>query len=176
MDRAIQVRPASLDDAASIAAIYRPYVLNDAISFELEAPTAEEMAARIARTLQLGFPYIVATRDEIIAGYAYTSPFRTRAAYSATVESSIYVREDVQRQGVGRALLNELIRLSALGGKHQMIAVIADPLRNHPSVALHASLGFYQVGVLKNVGVKFGKAWDTLLMQRELSAWEAVVE
>jgi L-amino acid N-acyltransferase YncA len=165
----LHIRRVSRDDADPIAAIYRPHVLNGVTSFELEPPTPDEMAARISKILEHGFPYIVATIGGVLAGYAYASSFRPRDAYASTVENSVYVHPDFQRNGVGRALMQELIRLTVAGGKKAMIAVIADPSNNRASVALHESLGFDHVGIFIGIGEKFGKSWNVLMMQRQLS-------
>ena len=163
-----EIRSATPADAVQIAEIYRPYVEDSVTSFEVEAPVPDEITVRILKTQQQEFPYIVAAVGDEIAGYAYTSVFRARAAYRNTVECSVYVRADYQRRGIGKALLLELIRLSEASGKRQMIAVISDPEHSVASVTLHASLGFRGVGVFAEIGEKFGQQWDVLMMQRSL--------
>jgi L-amino acid N-acyltransferase YncA len=156
-------------DALAIAAIYAPNVLYDSVSFEMEAPDEEEILRRRAAILELGLPYLVAEIDGAIAGYAYASRFRPRAAYRITVESSVYVAERFRRLGVGRLLMRRLIELCADAGMREMIAVIANSSMSSASVALHRSLGFVDVGVLRGVGEKFGKTLDVLIMQKSLS-------
>jgi L-amino acid N-acyltransferase YncA len=165
----VQVRSAMAGDALAIAAIYAPNVLYDSVSFEMEAPDEEEILRRRAAILELGLPYLVAEIDGAIAGYAYASRFRPRAAYRITVESSVYVAERFRRLGVGRLLMRRLIELCADAGMREMIAVIANSSMSSASVALHRSLGFVDVGVLRGVGEKFGKTLDVLIMQKSLS-------
>ena len=97
------IRVAALDDAEELLKIYAPYVRETAITFEYEVPSPEEFRERIAHTLEK-YPYLVAEHDGKIVGYAYVSPFKERAAYAWAVETSIYVRREGRRQGVGRAL------------------------------------------------------------------------
>ncbi|AXC15025.1 GCN5-related N-acetyltransferase [Acidisarcina polymorpha] len=132
-------------------------------------PDPAEMLRRRAAVLDLGLPYIVAEIGGEIAGYAYASQFRPRAAYRFTVENSVYVAERHQRRGVARLLMRQLIEQCAAAGMREMIAVIADPSNSTASVALHRSLGFAEVGLLRGVGEKFGRALDVLLMQRSLT-------
>ena len=170
MESRVQVRAATPEDAFAIAAIYAPHVLRGTASFEVEAPDAEEILRRRAAILELGLPYLVAEIDGEIAGYAYASRFRPRAAYRFTAENSVYVAERFQRHGVARLLMQRLMELCANAGIREMIAVIADPSISLPSVTLHHSLGFREVGVLSGVGEKFGRALDVLMMQRSLTS------
>jgi len=170
MESRAQVRSATPEDAFAIAAIYAPHVLHGSASFEVEAPDAEEILLRRAAILELGLPYLVAEIDGEIAGYAYASRFRPRAAYRFTAENSVYVAERFQRRGVARLLMQQLMESCANAGIREMIAVIADPSISLPSVTLHRSLGFQEVGVLRGVGEKFGRALDVLMMQRTLTS------
>lgn len=170
MESRVQVRSATPEDAFAIAAIYAPHVLRGTASFEVEAPDAEEILQRRAAILELGLPYLVAEIDGEIAGYAYASRFRPRAAYRFTAENSVYVAELFQRRGVARLLMQQLMELCAKAGIREMIAVIADPSISLPSVTLHRSLGFREIGVLHGVGEKFGRALDVLMMQKSLTA------
>lgn len=151
-------------------------MLHSSASFEIDVPDAVEMLRRRAIILELGLPYIVAEIDGEIAGYAYASRFRPRAAYRFTVENSVYVAERFQRRGVARLLMRELIEQCATAGMREMIAVIADPAINIASVALHRSLGFDEVGLLRGVGEKFGKPLDVLIMQRSVTVGRAATE
>ena len=168
MESDVQVRAARPEDAAAIAAIYAPHVVYGVASFEVEAPDAGEIVRRRAAILELGLPYLVAEISGEIAGYAYASRFRPRAAYRFTVENSVYVAEEFQRQGVARLLMERLMELCKDAGVREMVAVIGVPLTSAASVALHHSLGFEAVGVLRGVGEKFGRSLDVLLMQRSL--------
>jgi phosphinothricin acetyltransferase len=162
------IRPATLADAAAIAAIYAPQVLAGTASFETEAPDAAEMAARLARVLDKGWPWLVWDAGGDLLGYAYASQFRDRAAYRATCENSIYVAADAARRGVGKALLLALCDAARTAGFREMIAVIGDGSGNHASVGLHRACGFAEAGKLTNVGQKFGRWLDVVYMQRSL--------
>lgn len=151
----------------AVAAIYRPFVLTGLASFEEIAPTADEMEARRVAVREIGAPYLVAEREGEILGYAYAGCYRARPAYRWTLEDSVYVADQSQGQGVGRALLGSLIASCEAGGWRQMIAVIGDS-ENAGSIALHAALGFRHVGTLDAVGFKLGRWVDSVLMQRAL--------
>ena len=151
----------------SVQAIYSHYVLHDLCSFEEEVPTVEQMQARRTEVLSRGLPYLVALKDGEVAGYAYASPYRARSAYRHTVEDSIYVAEGLHGHGIGKALLQAVIAHCTERGFTQMVAVVGNSA-NAGSQGLHERLGFEQVGVLRNVGFKFGQWVDTVLMQRAL--------
>lgn len=154
---------------AAVQRIYEPEVLTGFASFEEEAPDVAEMARRREGVLAMGLPYIVAERGGAILGYAYAGAYRARPAYRWTVEDSVYVAREAQGQGVGSALLRELIARCEAGPWRQMIAVIGDS-RNLGSVALHARLGFRPAGTLENSGFKLGRWLDSVMMQRPLGA------
>ena len=143
-------------------------MLTGTASFETEAPTAAEMAARMARVIENGWPWLVWDADGAILGYAYASQFRDRPAYRATCENSIYVAAGAHRRGVGRQLLMALIEAARASGFGQMIAVIGDGGGNHASVGLHRACGFVDAGRLVAVGNKFGRWLDVAYMQRTL--------
>jgi L-amino acid N-acyltransferase YncA len=170
MQSHVIVREATTEDASAIAAIYAPHVLHGTASFEVEEPDAVEILRRRAEILDLDLPYLVAEMNGEIAGYAYASRFRPRAAYRFTVENSVYVAERFQRRGIARLLMQQMIELCGKAGIREMIAVIGDPSTNTASVALHRSLGFNEVGVLRGVGEKFGRALDVLIMQKSLTS------
>ena len=164
----IVVRDAAEPDFDQIAEIYSLYVQHSTATFEEEPPTSEELTARWSRIAGESMPYLVAVDGDMIAGYAYASPYRPRAAYRFTVEDSVYVAADARGRGVGRALMGELIARCDAGPWRQMVAVIGDSA-NEASVRLHSRLGFQHVGTLKAVGFKFGRWVDSVLMQRVLS-------
>jgi L-amino acid N-acyltransferase YncA len=163
----IPIRPAGPADIAAITRIYAHAVRHGTASFELDPPDEAEMARRQRALTEDGFPYLVAELDGGIAGYAYAGPYRARPAYHWSVEDSIYVAPQAQRRGIGRALLARLVADTEAGGFRQMLAVIGDSA-NTGSVELHRAAGFRLVGTFENVGFKFGRWLDTVLMQREL--------
>ena len=161
------VRASTEADVARCTEIYAHHVLHGTASFEIDPPDLAEMKKRRAAVLELGLPHLVAERDGKIMGYAYASNWRPRPAYKFSVEDSIYIDKDAVGQGVGRALLPVLIEQCAKLGKKQMVAVIGDSAST-PSIRLHASCGFRMVGTLENIGFKFGRWLDSVLMQRPL--------
>lgn len=167
MSVAPTLRPAALDDIPAIAAIYGPNVRDGIASFEYEVPDEAEMAKRQAAILVAGYPYLVATIDGAVVGYAYASTYRTRPGYRFACENSVYVSPAAQGKGVGRALLDRLIDDCTASGYRQMIAVIGN-LGNHGSIALHRACGFTVVGVLPSIGWKLDRWVDCVLMQRAL--------
>lgn len=166
---AILIRDAEVEDAAQIAAIYRPFVEESRISFELTAPNGHEIGQRMAAIQQAGYPYLVAEEDGRILGYAYVSGFRARPAYHWTVEDSIYIAKDESGKGIGRMLLSMLIEECVRRGFRQMIAGIADDgVLSPASIAFHKALGFKEMGRLPDIGFKTGEWVDVLFLQRSL--------
>jgi phosphinothricin acetyltransferase len=149
------VRPATTGDAAAFAAIYAPIVEETPISFETAAPGPAEMAARIARILRT-HPWLAAEENGEVAGYAYASPHRERAAYRWSVDVAVYVRAGARRRGAARALYARLLEILTAQGFHRAFAGISLP--NPASVAFHEAMGFEPVGVYRDVGYKAG-AW-----------------
>jgi L-amino acid N-acyltransferase YncA len=161
------IRPAQPRDLAVITAIYDDAVRHGTASFELDPPDEAEMARRYETLRAGGYPYLVAELEGDIVGYAYAGPYRARPAYRWSVEDSVYVAPQAQRRGIGGALLARLVAEAEAGGFRQMLAVIGDSA-NTGSVELHRAAGFRLVGTFENVGFKFGRWLDTVLMQREL--------
>jgi phosphinothricin acetyltransferase len=161
------VRDCEARDIPAIATIYRHAVRHGRASFEIDPPDEAEMARRREILISGGYAYIVAEIEGELAGYAYAGMYRARPAYKSTVENSVYVREGLHRQGVGKRLLNALIDQSAALGFRQMIAVIGDS-NNIASIKLHEAVGFSLVGVLRSVGWKHEQWLDSVLMQRAL--------
>ena len=159
------LRAATTDDAEAIARIYNHYVRETIITFETEPVGVAEMARRIG-SVGAKYDWLVADADGELAGYAYYGQFRTRAAYDHTVESTVYVAHDGMGKGVGKALYTELLRAARRRGYREVIGVIALP--NPASLALHAAMGFVEVGLLKRVGFKFGEYIDVGLWQVSL--------
>jgi len=164
---AVSIRPAALADIPAITRIYAEAVNTGTASFELEPPDEAEMARRMQALVCGGFSYITAEIGGALAGYAYAGPYRPRRAYRFSVEDSIYVDPRAQRKGVGRALLTRLIEESERRGFRQMVAVIGDSAQT-PSIEIHRALGFRMIGAIENVGYKFDRWLDTVLMQRAL--------
>jgi len=163
----ILVRPSRDDDIAGIAAIYAHHVLNGVASFEEVPPTMDEMARRRTDLVSRDFPYLVAEREGRVVGYCYAGPYRARIGYRFSVEDSIYIDQAEVGRGIGRALLAQVVERSAALGYRQMVAVIGGS-ETLPSINLHKALGFTHVGVLRNIGFKFGRWIDSVLMQRPL--------
>jgi phosphinothricin acetyltransferase len=163
----VSIRDASEDDAEAIAAIYAHHVLHGTATYDIEPPSADAMRGKVRSIRGAGWPFIVAELGGEVAGYAYASQFRDRAAYRFAAEDSIYVHAEKTGRGVGKALLNALIDRSAESGFRTLIAVIggAEPA----SIAVHASCGFREVGRLKAVGFKFDRWLDSVYMQIDLS-------
>lgn len=165
---AVVVRDAAERDVPQIAAIYAHHVRTGLATFEVVPPGDAEMGRRRAAVLDSALPYFVAEDGGGILGYAYATPYRTRAGYRFTVEDSIYVDPAAVGRGVGRRLLERLIEACAASGCRQMVAVIGDSA-NGASIGLHAACGFARVGVLPSTGFKFGRWVDSVLMQRALA-------
>lgn len=170
----VNVRPATEDDMVQVQAIYSYYVTRSCASFEEDVPSVEEMQRRRLKTLERGLPYLVAEEHGEVLGYSYAGLWRERSAYRYTVEDSIYVAPFVQRRGVGSLLLGSVIDRCAELGYRRMIAVIGDSA-NQGSIALHRALGFRQEGVLRGVGLKFGRWVDVVIMHRVLGGDERLL-
>jgi L-amino acid N-acyltransferase YncA len=168
----MHIRHATEADVADIQVIYAHHVLNGTGTFEEEPPSVEEMLERFRKVICQRCVWLVADDATGVLGYGYYTQFRDRSAYRYAVEDSIYVREDVRGQGVGKALVAKLIELATAQGLRQMIAVIGDS-ENVGSIGVHASLGFHMVGTMKSVGVKFGRWLDVVSMQRALGRGDA---
>ena len=170
----MEIRAAIAADIPPIQSIYAHHVLHGMGTVEEEPPSVEEMAERLANVVGHGGCWLVATDATGVLGFAYYTQFRDRSAYRFCVEDSVYVREDVRGQGVGKALVARLIDAAAAAGLRQMIAVIGDS-ENTGSIGVHASLGFQMVGTMRAVGVKFGRWVDVVSMQRSLGRGDADV-
>jgi L-amino acid N-acyltransferase YncA len=161
----MRIRDAVPQDAAACARVYEPYVRDTAVSFETEAPTAEQMAERIVAA-QRAHAWLVAEDEGRVVGYAYAGPFRTREAYRFSCEVSVYLEPGRRRTGTGRALCEALLdRLTALGYR---TALGGTTLPNPASEGLLRALGFEPVGVFRHVGWK-NDAWhDVAWLQLDL--------
>jgi phosphinothricin acetyltransferase len=165
------IRPAIQSDIPEIQAIYAHHVLHGTGTFEQIPPSVEEMTVRWQAVTAKGCAWLVVADTTGVAGYGYFQQIRERSAYRYTAEDSIYVREDVRGQGVGKALVVALVQAATEAGYRQMVAVIGDS-ENIGSIGVHTSLGFRKVGVLHATGLKFGRWLDTVYMQRALGPGE----
>ncbi|MCY1166469.1 MAG: N-acetyltransferase family protein [Pseudomonadota bacterium] len=161
------IRPSRDEDIPAITAIYAHHVLHSTGTFETEAPSVADMAARRADVLSKGLPYLVAEQDGRISGFAYGNWFKPRPAYRYSVEDSIYLAPDVRRKGLGRVLLAELLARCETAGIRKVMAIIGDSA-NAGSVGVHLALGFEEVGKIKSCGWKFGAWRDIVIMQKTL--------
>jgi phosphinothricin acetyltransferase len=161
------VRSAEAVDLPEVLAIYAQEVLHGTASFEIEPPDLAELARRYERVRKLGLPWLVAEYHEGIAGFAYATTYRDRPAYRYTVEDSVYVAPGARGAGLGRTLLEGVISRASMAGARQMVAVIGDS-GNVGSIRLHRACGFVEVGILREVGLKFDRWLDTVFMQRRL--------
>jgi phosphinothricin acetyltransferase len=161
----MKIRLAQAADAAAVAAIYGPFCETTAVSFEVAAPDGEEIAGRIAAVTRQ-YPWLVLERAGAIAGYAYATRHRERAAYRWSVDTAVYVHAAARRSGVGRALYEKLFMLLVAQGYFKAYAGITVP--NNASVALHAAVGFTSVGTYHHVGYKLGAWHDVAWFERSL--------
>ncbi|PYQ10674.1 MAG: GNAT family N-acetyltransferase [Acidobacteria bacterium] len=150
-----RIRDATMEDAEALLAIYRPFVANTIVSFEVEAPSVAEFRQRIDHALER-WAWIVAEQGGRPVGYAYGTAHRPRSAYQWSVETSVYVDDGHRGMGIGKRLYARLMPILADKGYCNAYAGITLP--NEASIALHRSVGFVPVGVFRRVGHKFG-AW-----------------
>ena len=160
------IRIATEADAAAIAGIYAPAVLEQPTSFEAVAPDAREFAARVANTL-VRYPWLVCEQDGVVVGYAYACAHRERAAYRWSVDVSAYISRSAHRRGIGRALYTSLFRILELQGFRNAYAGITLP--NPASEGLHRACGFALVGVYHHVGYKRGAWHDVAWFERPIA-------
>ena len=167
MPPAADIRPATTADASRICTIYNHYVATTTISFEEDLVSEDDMARRIADVNAAGLPWLVLSLDGKVAGYAYATKWRARAAYRHSVESSVYLDPDLHGQGWGARLYRHLIDALRACELRTVIAGIAQP--NDRSVALHERLGFRKVAHFSEVGFKFGRWIDVGYWQMSLN-------
>ena len=163
----MNVRIATASDLLPIQAIYAYHVLHGTGSFETVPPSLEELGVRFRVSREAGFNWIVVENKKRILGYGYYAPFRARSAYARTVEDSVYVRDDVRGQGVGKMLVDSLVGAAKKSGFSQMLSLIGDS-ENTASIGVHTSLGFQHSGTMRKVGYKFGRWLDVVIMQKQL--------
>lgn len=170
----IIIRDLMPDDLPAVTRIYAHHVLHGTGTFEEVPPSLDEIRARYEKVRALGLPWIVAEDEGAVTGYAYAALFRERSAYRYTLEDSVYVDPAGPRRGTGRALIAELLTRCEALGYRQMIAAIGDSA-NAGSIGLHKAMGFETAGVYRDVGVKFGRWLDVVLMQKTLGAGAASI-
>jgi phosphinothricin acetyltransferase len=164
-------RPCFQQDLETVQIIYAHHVLTGSGSFETEPPSLELMTRRWSVIAGHGWPFVVAcpaSDPSRVMGFAYAVRFRDRPAYAHTYETSVYAAPTTPRRGAGLTAMYEvLMQLRELGGR-QALALIGDS-ENAASIGLHVKLGFKRAGLLAEVGEKFGRALDVVVMQRRLS-------
>lgn len=164
------IRPCFQQDMETVQLIYATHVQTGTGSFEIDPPSLAEMTARWSKIVSNNWPYLVASPLSDLSrvvGFAYAVQYRERPAYEKTFEVSVYAAPTMVRQGVGAALLNELLGMLQSDGAREALAFIGDSY-NAASIALHQKAGFAYVGALKGVGEKFGRTLDVVIMQRSL--------
>ncbi len=159
------IRPVKPQDAPNLVKIYAPYVEHTSITFEYDAPSAEEFADRI-RNITQKYPYLAAEENGELLGYAYASAFKGRAAYTWSVETSIYVKENCRHGGIGRTLYTELERCLSAQHVCNVCACITYP--NPVSIAFHESFGYQTIAHFHKSGYKQGIWCDMIWMEKEL--------
>ena len=162
-----EIRPATEADLPFVTEIYEHAVRYGTATFELIPPDLAEMTRRFKALMDGGFPYFVGALEGRVVGYAYAGPYRPRPAYRFTVENSVYLRPAIHRRGIGLQLMLRLISECEARGYRQMIAVIGDSA-NAGSIGVHTRTGFQMIGTHPNVGLKFGRWLDTVMMQLPL--------
>lgn len=169
-DRKKGIRVATPEDAEALLDIYAPYVTDTAITFEYEVPSLTEFRKRIRHTLER-YPYLVMEQNGEILGYAYAGPFKERAAYDWAVETTIYVKQGMKKQGIGRklyqALEDTLIRQNILNLNACIgYPTVEDEYLTRNSMEFHQHLGYRLVGQFYRCGYKFGRWYDMVWMEK----------
>lgn len=169
----MKIRVVTENDAPELLDIYTPYVENTAITFEYEVPSVEEFRKRIESVLKK-YPYICAEKDGEIVGYAYAHEYGERAAYAWTVKTSVYVKENCRRQGIGKTLYNSLEDILKNMGILKVCACITcprsedDPYATRNSMEFHTHMGYRKIGHFECIGYKFDRWYDTVYMEKDL--------
>lgn len=169
---ACKIRTAGREDAAELLEIYRPYVEKTVITFEWEVPSLQEFRERMDHIMER-YPYLVAERAGEIVGYAYAGTFKERAAYHWAVETTIYVREDQKKTGVGKLLYRALEKALELQNVLNLNACIGypeveDEYLTKNSVQFHEHLGYQWVGEFHKCGYKYGRWYNMVWMEKML--------
>jgi phosphinothricin acetyltransferase len=165
----VDVRPATEADLAAVAEIFAYYVTDTVVTFEQQPPALEAWVQRLTALRERAAPFLVADHGGRVVGYAYAGAWREKPSYRLTLEDTIYLAHDARGRGIGRRLLDALLRECREAGVRELIAVISDS-GDRASEALHRRCGFHEAGRLRRVGFKHGRWLDTVLMQRSLAA------
>ncbi len=160
---------AEIADIPAITKICAYAVINGRASFELQPPDETEIQRRYKELVDGAYPYLVAKIDNILAGYAYAGPYRSRPGYRWSVENSVYINPEFQGLGLGSLLLDRIIQICTEKNFRQMIAIIADSA-NTSSIRLHEKAGFTHIAILVGVGRKHDTWIDSVIMQKQLGA------
>lgn len=172
------VRPCFQQDLLTVQLIYSHAVLTGTGTFEITPPSLEDMTDRWGKVVERGWPFLVASPLEDMSrvlSFAYATQYRERAAYEKTFEVSVYTAHTSTRRGAGSVALAEVLTSLRADGAREALAFIGDSY-NAASIGLHRKLGFQHVGTLRNVGEKFGKMLDVVVMQRTLTSAKAAGE
>ena len=165
MQAPVTIRSATIEDAAAIADLYNYYILHSTVTFEELPVSAADMQERIAMALEQ-YAWFIAEKEGQLMGYAYATAWRSRSGYRYAAESTVYVRQGAERQGIGTRLYEELLAALKVKGMHAVVGGIVLP--NEASISLHEQLGYHKVAHFKEVGYKFGQwldvgYWEILL-------------
>lgn len=162
------IRDADDDDADAVVDIFAFYVSETTTTFETEPPSAEQWRTRWTSLRQQGWPVLVAELEGVVVGFAYVGPWRDKPGYCCTMETTGYVAPAARGQGLGARLASETHRRAQTAGAREIVAVIADS-GDPASLTLHCRLGFADVGLLREVGRKFGRWIDVRLLQKSVA-------
>lgn len=162
----VLIRRATHEDAPAMAAIYNQSVEHSTATFDTKPETAADRAAWLDDHTAPQHPVLVAERDGRMVGWASLSRYSTRCAYEATVEVSAYIDEEEQGKGLGRTLTEAVIDAGREGGVHAVVSRICT--ENTASLAMARKLGFFEIGVMREVGMKFGRSLDIMWMEKIL--------
>ena len=159
----VKIRKAKIDDLDGITSIYNEAIKNTVATFDTEIKTFDEQKIWFEEHGEKN-PIIVAEENDEIIGWAALSKWSNRCAYSDTAELSVYVKYEHQGKGIGKKLMQEIVKMGKTAGLHLLVARITDA--NDVSINIHKSVGFTEIGVMKECGYKFGKLLDVVLMQK----------
>ena len=162
----VRIRRATHEDAAAIADIYNQSVGCSTATFDTELETASDRMRWLDEHTAQQHPVLVAERDGVVVGWASLSRYSTRCAYEATVEASAYIDESETGRGLGTALSEALFEAGRAGGVHAILSRICT--ENTASLAMARKLGFFEIGVMREVGVKFGRSLDVMWLEKIL--------